>query len=47
MCIYYHEIVPGKPWSMCQLQQALQLRWLTTKSESQGKASVEVARMPA
>jgi hypothetical protein len=40
----YHEIVPGKPWSIFQLQQALRLRVMTNQVEH--KVKVQIAKAP-
>jgi hypothetical protein len=42
--VCYHEIVPGKPWSMFQLQQALRLRVMTNQVEH--KVKVKMAKAP-
>jgi hypothetical protein len=42
MRVCHHEIVPGKPWSMFQLQHALRLRVMTNQVEHQVK--VKMAR---
>jgi hypothetical protein len=33
--VCHHEIVPGKPWSIVQLQQVLRLRGMTNQGEPQ------------
>jgi hypothetical protein len=38
----HHAIVPGKPWSICQLQQALRLRVMTNQVEH--NVQVKVAK---
>src|SRR5262245_62497747 len=38
MC--HHEIVPGKPWSIFQLQHALRLRVMTTQVEHRVKVKM-------
>jgi hypothetical protein len=42
MC--HHEIVPGKPWSIFQLQHALRLRVMTNQVEH--KVKVKMAKAP-
>ena len=39
----HHEIIPGKPWSMLQLQHALRLRVMTNQVEH--KVKVTMAKM--
>jgi hypothetical protein len=41
--VCHHEIVPGKPWSIFQLQHALRLRVMTNQVEH--KAKVRMAKM--
>jgi hypothetical protein len=41
--VCHHEIVPGKPWSMFQLQHALRLRVMTNQVEH--KMKVKMAKM--
>ena len=41
MC--HHEIVPGKPWSLFQLQHALRLRVMTNQVEHQVKVKMAKA----
>jgi hypothetical protein len=38
MC--HHKIVPGKPWSICQLQHALRLRVMTNQVEHKMKVKI-------
>ena len=40
----HHEIVPGKPWSIFQLQHALRLRVMTNQVEH--KVKVKMAKTP-
>ena len=40
--VCHHEMVPGKPWSIFQLQQALRLRVMTTQVEH--KVKVKMAK---
>ena len=42
--VCHHEIVPGKPWSIFQLQQALRLRVMTNQVEH--KVKVKMAKVP-
>jgi hypothetical protein len=42
--VCHHEIVPGKPWSIFQLQHALRLRAMTNQVEHQVK--VKMAKTP-
>jgi hypothetical protein len=42
--VCHHEIVPGKPWSIFQLQQALRLRVMTNQVEH--KVKVKMAKAP-
>jgi len=39
----HHEIVPGKPWSIFQLQHALRLRVMTNQGEHNMKAKMAKA----
>jgi len=41
--VCHHEIVPGKPWSIFQLQHALRLRAMTNQVEH--KVKVKMAKM--
>jgi hypothetical protein len=41
--VCHHEIVPGKPWSLFQLQHALRLRVMTNQVEH--KVKVRMAKM--
>jgi hypothetical protein len=45
MC--HHEIVPGKPWSIFQLQHALRLRVMTNQVEHQVKVKMAKTRKAA
>jgi hypothetical protein len=42
--VCHHEIVPGKPWSIFQLQQVLRLRVMTNQVEH--KVKVKMAKAP-
>ncbi len=42
--VCHHEIIPGNPWSIFQLQQALRLRVMTNQVEPQVK--VKMAKAP-
>jgi hypothetical protein len=42
--VCHHAIVPGKPWSIFQLQQALRLRVMTNQVEH--KVKVKIAKAP-
>ena len=42
--VCHHEMVPGKPWSIFQLQQALRLRVMTNQVEH--KVKVKMAKAP-
>jgi hypothetical protein len=42
-----HKIVPGKPWSLFQLQHALRLRVMTTQVEHKVKVKMAQARKAA
>jgi hypothetical protein len=42
--VCHHEIVPGKAWSIFQLQQALRLRVMTNQVEH--KVKVKMAKAP-
>jgi hypothetical protein len=41
--VCHHEIVPGKPWSIFQLQHALRLRVMTNQVEHQVKVKMAKA----
>jgi hypothetical protein len=43
----HHEIVPGKPWSIFQLQQTLRLRVMTNEVEHQVKVKMGKTRKAA
>ncbi len=43
----HHEIVPGKPWSIFQLQHALRLRVMTNQVEHKVKVKMAKARKAA
>ena len=43
----HHEIVPGKPWSIFQLQHALRLRVMTNQVEHNVKAKLAKVRKVA
>jgi len=43
----HHEIVPGKPWSIFQLQQALRLRVMTKQVEHTVKVEMAKTRKAA
>jgi hypothetical protein len=45
--VCYHEIVPGKPWSIFQLQYALRLRVMTNQVEHQVKVQMAKTRKAA
>ena len=45
--VCHHAIVPGKPWSMFQLQHALRLRVMTTQVEHKVKVKMAKARKAA
>ena len=43
----YHEIIPGKPWSIFQLQHVLRLRVMTNQVEHKVKVKMAKARKAA
>ena len=45
--VCHHEMVPGKPWSIFQLQQALRLRVMTNQVEHKVKVKMAKARKAA
>jgi hypothetical protein len=45
--VWHHEIVPGKPWSIFQLQHALRLRAMTNQVEHQVKMKMAKTRNAA
>ena len=45
--VCHHEIVPGKPWSIFQLQHALRLRAMTNQVEHQVKVKMGKTRKAA
>jgi hypothetical protein len=45
--VCHHEIVPGKPWSIFQLQHALRLRVMTKQVEHQVKVKMAKTRKAA
>jgi hypothetical protein len=45
--VCHHEIVPGKPWSIFQLQHALRLRVMTNQVEHTVKVKIAKARKAA
>jgi hypothetical protein len=45
--VCHHEIVPGKPWSIFQLQHALRLRVMTTQVEHKVKVKMAKTRKAA
>ena len=45
--VCHHEIIPGKPWSIFQLQHALRLRAMTNQVEHQVKVKIAKARKAA
>jgi hypothetical protein len=45
--VCHHEIVPGKPWSIFQLQHALRLRAMTTQVEHKMKVKIAKTRKAA
>src|SRR5919198_467127 len=45
--VCHHEIAPGKPWSIFQLQHALRLRVMTTQVEHQVKVKMAKTRKAA
>jgi len=45
--VCHHEIVPGKPWSIFQLQQALRLRAMTNQVEHKVKVKMAKTRKAA
>ena len=45
--VCHHEIVPGKPWSIFQLQHALRLRVMTAQVEHNVKTKMAKARKVA
>ena len=45
--VYHHEIVPGKPWSIFQLQHALRLRVMTNQVEHKVKVKMAKTRKAA
>ena len=47
MRVCHHEIVPGKPWSIFQLQHALRLRVMTNQVEHKVKVKMAKARKAA
>jgi hypothetical protein len=42
-----HEIIPGKPWSIFQLQHALRLRVMTNQVEHKVKVTMAKTRKAA
>jgi hypothetical protein len=47
MRVCHHEIVPGKPWSIFQLQHALRLRVMTNQVEHTVKVKMAKTRKAA
>jgi hypothetical protein len=45
--VCHHEIIPGKPWSIFQLQYALRLRVMTNQVEHQVKVKMAKTRNAA
>ena len=45
--VCHHEIVPGKPWSIFQLQHALRLRVMTNQVEHKVKVTMAKTRKAA
>ena len=45
--VCHHEIVPGKPWSLFQLQHALRLRVMTNQVEHKVKVTMATTRKAA
>jgi len=45
--VCHHEMVPGKPWSILQLQQALRLRGMTNEVEHKVKVKMGKTRQAA
>ena len=45
--VCHHEIVPGKPWSIFQLQHALRLQVMTNQVEHKGKVKMGKTRKAA
>jgi hypothetical protein len=45
--VCHHEIVPGKPWSIFQLQHALRLRVMTNQVEHTVKVKMAKTRKAA
>src|SRR5262245_30364608 len=45
--VWHHEIGPGKPWSIFQLQHALRLRVMTNQVEHQVKVRMAKTRKAA
>ena len=45
--VCHHEIVPGKPWSIFQLQHALRLRVMTNQVEHKVKVKMAKTRKAA
>jgi hypothetical protein len=43
----HHEVLPGRPWSVAQLQHALRLRVITTQVEHSVKARLTTLRKAA
>ena len=43
----HHEIIPGKPWSLCQLQHTLRLRVMTNQGEHKVKVKMAKTRKVA
>ena len=47
MRVCQHEIIPGKSWSIFQLQHALRLRVMTNQVEHKGKVKMAKTRKVA
>jgi hypothetical protein len=45
--VCHHEIIPGKPWSIFQLQHALRLRVMTKQVEHKVKVTMAKTRKAA
>jgi hypothetical protein len=45
--VCHHKIIPGKPWSLFQLQHALRLRAMTNQVEHQVKMKMATTRKAA
>jgi hypothetical protein len=44
MRVWHHDMVPGKPWSIFQLQHALRLRVMTNQGEYKVKVKMAKTR---